>query len=175
MRSRQFSNHKSGSSAPTPLPAEARGERLRKREESAGAHQGFAPARPDTQSSGDVPAIRAAIDPELGPALAPLFQIAEAKRHPDPQAALHALRMRMKNALHEESPLQDAQTRRTALRDKVTSTDSVLVPVVRWTLYAAALALLAAALYGIAHLLGQAAPQPLGAAGASAVFAAFSL
>lgn len=104
---------------------------------------------------------------ELGSA-ASLFRIAQSRPQPNSQTAVEALRLRMKQTLAQEE--QSTVPARTALRDRLTTTDSLWIPTLKAVAALIACALLAAGVYGVIEWLQPASPQPAAVAGTAIAF-----
>jgi hypothetical protein len=102
---------------------------------------------------------------ELG-SLVVLFQIAESQARPDPRSALEILRQRVRERV-ESGRVEESVSSRTALRDRLTTTDSLWVPSLKWAMVVLICALLAAAVYGVVTLLEPSGLEPAAVSGAA--------
>lgn len=119
---------------------------------------------PDTPSTPHAPS-KAPLFPEaveLGSA-ASLFRIAQSRTHPDPESALETLRIRMKKTVEDNSQARIPAT--TALRDRLSTTDSLWVPTLKAALVFLVCALLAAGIYAVIEWIEPVSAQPVATAG----------
>lgn len=145
-----------------------------------GARLTHAPSSPATDS----PRIAAACAQDRADlaSLAPVFQIAESERHPDPEEALATLRQRMRESIEAERAGEGITvaarggavsiSRWTVLRDRLTSTDALWKVFARYGFYALLAAGILAALFGMFEFFRPLAPasSPAAAAGAAWLF-----
>ncbi len=142
----------------TPHPVSQERQRPEARERQA----------PGSESCGPTPSGGRAVlqdSAELG-SLAVLFQIAESRPRPDPGSALEILRQRVRERV-ESVQVEESVSSRTALRDRLTTTDSLWVPSLKWVMVVLICALLAAVVYGVVRLLEPSGLEPAAVTGAA--------